>query len=32
VTRLEHRLSLTEAVDTAVDLAYNLPKQSYQRS
>ena len=29
---LEHRLSLPEAVDTAVDLAYNLPKQSYQRS
>jgi glucuronate isomerase len=29
---LEHRLSLTEAVDTAVDLAYHLPKQSYQRS
>ena len=28
---LEHRLSLAEAVDTAVDLAYNLPKQSYQR-
>ena len=28
---LEHRLSLTEAVDTAVDLAYNLPKQSYRR-
>jgi glucuronate isomerase len=27
---LEHRLELTEAVDTAVDLAYNLPKQSYQ--
>jgi glucuronate isomerase len=28
---LEHRLSLAEAVDTAVDLAYRLPKQSYQR-
>jgi len=28
---LEHRLSLTEAVETAVDLAYNLAKQSYQR-
>jgi glucuronate isomerase len=28
---LEHRLSLTEAVETAVDLTYNLPKQSYQR-
>jgi glucuronate isomerase len=28
---LEHRLSLTEAVETAVDLAYTLPKQSYQR-
>ncbi len=28
---LEHRLSLAEAVDTAVDLAYNLPKQSYRR-
>jgi glucuronate isomerase len=28
---LEHRLSLAEAVETAVDLAYNLPKQSYQR-
>ena len=28
---LEHRLSLAEAVETAVDLAYNLPKQAYQR-
>jgi glucuronate isomerase len=28
---LEHHLSLDEAVETAVDLAYNLPKQSYQR-
>ncbi len=28
---LEHRLSLAEAVDTAVDLTYTLPKQSYQR-
>jgi glucuronate isomerase len=28
---LEHRLGLTEAVETAIDLAYNLPKQSYQR-
>jgi glucuronate isomerase len=28
---LEHRLSTEEAVDTAIDLAYNLPKQSYQR-
>jgi glucuronate isomerase len=29
---LEHRLGLSEAVETAVDLAYHLPKQSYQRS
>ena len=28
---LEHRLDLTEAVETAIDLAYNLPKQSYAR-
>nr|WP_294694368.1 glucuronate isomerase [uncultured Friedmanniella sp.] len=28
---LEHRLGLDEAVETAVDLTYNLPKQSYQR-
>ncbi len=28
---LEHRLSLTEAVDTGIDLAYHLPKLSYQR-
>ena len=28
---LEHRLSLDEAVETAVDLAYNLPKESYAR-
>jgi glucuronate isomerase len=28
---LEHRLSVTEAVETAVDLAYHLPKQSYER-
>ena len=27
----EHRLRLDEAVETAVDLAYHLPKQSYQR-
>jgi glucuronate isomerase len=26
---LEHRLSLAEAVETAIDLTYNLPKQSY---
>jgi glucuronate isomerase len=26
---LEHRLSLDEAVETAIDLAYNLPKESY---
>jgi glucuronate isomerase len=29
---LEHRLSLDEAVETAVDLAYNLPKESYRRN
>ena len=28
---LEHRLSLTEAVETAIDLAYELPKQSYAK-
>ena len=28
---LEHRLSLDEAVETAVDLAYHLPKESYRR-
>jgi glucuronate isomerase len=28
---LEHRLGLDEAVETAVDLAYNLPKLAYQR-
>jgi glucuronate isomerase len=28
---LEHRLSLAEAVETAIDLTYNLPKQSYER-
>jgi glucuronate isomerase len=27
----EHRLSMDEAVETAIDLAYNLPKESYQR-
>ena len=26
---LEHRLGLDEAVETAIDLAYNLPKESY---
>ena len=26
---LEHRLTLPEAVDTAIDLTYNLPKESY---
>jgi glucuronate isomerase len=29
---LEHRLSLDEATETAVDLAYNLPKESYSRA
>jgi glucuronate isomerase len=29
---LEHRLSVEEAVETAIDLAYNLPKESYQRT
>jgi glucuronate isomerase len=28
---LEHRLGLDEAAETAVDLAYNLPKQAYAR-
>ena len=28
---LEHRLNLDEAVETAIDLTYNLPKKSYQR-
>ena len=28
---LEHRLSMDEAVETAIDLAYNLPKESYAR-
>jgi glucuronate isomerase len=28
---LEHRLSLNEAVETAIDLTYNLPKESYPR-
>src|SRR5918993_1857679 len=28
---LEHRLSLDEAVETAIDLTYNLPKDSYPR-
>ena len=28
---VEHRLSMEEAVETAIDLAYNLPKESYQR-
>ncbi|MBT0773349.1 glucuronate isomerase [Kineosporia sp. J2-2] len=28
---LEHRLNLDEATETAVDLAYNLPKIAYQR-
>jgi glucuronate isomerase len=28
---LEYRLSLAEAVETAVDLTYNLPKESYPR-
>ena len=29
---LEHRLGLDEAVETAVDLAYNLPPESYARA
>jgi len=28
---LEHRLSLEEAVETAIDLTYNLPRESYMR-
>ena len=28
---LEHRLSLDEATETAIDLAYHLPKIAYQR-
>ena len=28
---LEHRLSLDVAVETAIDLTYNLPKESYRR-
>ena len=28
---LEHRLSMEEAVETAIDLTYNLPKESYPR-
>jgi glucuronate isomerase len=28
---VEHRLNMDEAVETAIDLAYNLPKESYQR-
>ena len=28
---LEHRLGMDEAVETAVDLAYHLPKLAYQR-
>jgi glucuronate isomerase len=28
---LEHRLSLDEAVETAIDLTYNLPRESYAR-
>ncbi len=28
---LEHRLSVDEAVETAIDLTYNLPKESYRR-
>jgi glucuronate isomerase len=28
---LEHRISLDEAVETAIDLTYNLPKESYRR-
>ena len=29
---LEHRLGLDEAIETAVDLAYNLPLESYARA
>jgi glucuronate isomerase len=28
---LEHRLSMDEAVETAIDLTYNLPNESYPR-
>jgi glucuronate isomerase len=28
---MEHRLSQSDAVEAAVDLAYNLPKVAYQR-
>jgi glucuronate isomerase len=28
---LEHRLSIDEAIETAIDLAYHLPKDAYQR-
>jgi glucuronate isomerase len=28
---LEHRLGLDEAIETATDLTYNLPKESYRR-
>jgi glucuronate isomerase len=28
---VEHRLSIAEAVETAIDLTYNLPKESYRR-
>jgi glucuronate isomerase len=28
---VEHRLRMDEAVETAIDLAYSLPKESYQR-
>ena len=28
---LEHRLGLDEAIETAIDLTYNLPKESYRR-
>lgn len=28
---LEHRLTMDEAVETAIDLAYHLPKESYRR-
>ena len=28
---LEHRLAMDEAVETAIDLTYNLPRESYRR-
>jgi len=28
---LEHRLNIDEAIETAIDLTYNLPKESYRR-